>query len=337
MDRRRSHRLALVPSAPAPMQRQARQGNDILRFDTFTCQMLNKDGTPKQVYAIKTDGQRVECFVEAVEGESFSMRVDCLGTPWQHKSTMILGEEKMRSFTHLPHQWPRTHRHRRIAKDRGQQFIFSKVETTDDENGIRDPAEAARLGIAMIRILRAKGIKKLPKDKQRYKSSGMLEANPIAETAKKIGAVQFQVGPSIQVRKHGQASCNIDRRIPAIEFAFHCATRIGLELLGYVPKLITQDDNKTAPSSTAAIVGAAAGLSQREVQDSGAGPSKRRREDEDVDFDLEEARLREELKRLEQRREAARASQAQGSSSGSSAAVKNEPRAFDFSNGGTSR
>ncbi|KAK0538016.1 hypothetical protein OC834_000588 [Tilletia horrida] len=267
MDRRRSHRLALVPSAPAPMQRQARQGNDILRFDTFTCQMLNKDGTPMQVYAIKTEGQRVECY---------------------------------------------------------------------DENGIRDPAEAARLGIAMIRILRAKGIKKLPKDKQRYKSSGMLEANPIAETAKKIGAVQFQVGPSIQVRKHGQASCNIDRRIPAIEFAFHCATRIGLELLGYVPKLITQDDNKTAPSSTAAIVGAAAGLSQREVQDSGAGPSKRRREDEDVDFDLEEARLREELKRLEQRREAARASQAQGSSSGSSAAVKNEPRAFDFSNGGTS-
>ncbi|CAD6892599.1 unnamed protein product, partial [Tilletia laevis] len=199
-----------------------------------------------------------------------------------------------------------------ISHTEAQTLMFSKAALTDDEaNSIRDPAEIARLGEISIVMQKVKSRYQMKRPVYSTVAIGPKQA--IYERAKKVGAVQLGAGPVIQALAAPRSIPINDTQVPAVKFRVHCATRLGLQLLDYIPK--EEDTSTSIPSK------------------------KRSREEEELE--VESQRLKNQLEEVEKRRRVladAESSRNAGSSAQAEEAplsVKRERAKFDFSRGGT--
>ncbi|KAK0526812.1 hypothetical protein OC835_005168 [Tilletia horrida] len=321
---------------------QANAESTTLNFDDFHCSLLNASDKPVQLYAVKAEGRQVECFAEATEGEKFAVRIEYIPAPGtydsgQYRTDVYMAGSWMGGRVQSTPGWSCTMRDREVGENLLQNFMFRKPILTDEAEGsLRDPTEIAALGEVEMRIQKVLSTMPIPKF---YASEEAPAKKEIYERAKKVGAVGLGVGETVR----GTTSANSvqtfpDRSFESISFRFKCTTAMGLELMKHA-----KESKAAQPQSSSASTGGGNG---NNGEGSSAGASRRRRrEDEEEDviaLELEEARLRQELKRVEQRKAASQKATAGSSSSqaaGSSASgrrespiiVKADPAAFDRS------
>ncbi|CAD6884098.1 unnamed protein product [Tilletia controversa] len=266
-----------------------------------------------RLYGIRKDGNSAEAWVEAKEGEQFSIKA-------RRKAKIRAGEFSVHlSFGGQfvagricgPDDWPCNIGERYISTTEAQPLMFSKPKVTDDEvNCIRKPEEVARLGEIRIEVRKVESTQSC--EERLYSTEDIGPQKAIYERAKKVGAVQLGVGPTISKPSQPPVLPIYDETFEKVTFTIHCTTHVGLQLLGHIP-IPTQIE---APPIS---------------------PKKRSREQDDIE--VEQKRLRDELDRLDKRRrildEADSSSSAVAQAGKSSISVKRERTVFDFSRGGT--
>ncbi|CAD6947864.1 unnamed protein product, partial [Tilletia controversa] len=305
-----------MPGGPTAASGQA--VTDMLRWnDRITAQILDSAGNPMRLYGVKRSLlHRVEAYVEAKEGEQFSVKVNCLFRKGTHAVYLHLGQQYITGAVCKPSHWPVNLKERQISENEAQTLMFSKPAVTDDEtNSIRKPEDVAKLGVVSVQLRRVNNEQPM---KESFPDASIGPQQAVYERAKKVGAIQFSAGPTIQRRNPGKAQCIIDPLFPQVFLDFHCTTCLGLQLLGHIP------------------------MDEAEI----SSPSKKRsREEEEKNeaenIEAEERRLRNELETLERRRRLLSNASGSGSAgtrtktSRSSVPVKKEKRKFDFTHGGT--
>ncbi|KAL9931222.1 hypothetical protein V8E36_009899 [Tilletia maclaganii] len=329
-------------SAATSAAKSAQADEFTLQIDEYTCQLLDEDEQPKRIYQAKKDGEHtVECFVEAEEGKSFMLRIARKCTPdsqaQQHMSSVYLGGKYAHSsgLRDRFFSWSHIHKHSIVAQDTVQAFTFAKANVTDDDQAcVRDPAKVASIAEVKLNVHKVLKFVDCP---PKYHEAALGADTPVWEKSKKVGLVDFGLG---ETKRQTTATTYlqpfIDRTAPVLEFRFHCSTRFGLEIRKIIPDAENGINEASALRSSSSAAAGTAG-----------GARKRPRDDDIIEIDMEEARLRQELQRLQQRRVAlgensnagnagsSSGSPAQGSTSQSSISVKREKKKFDFSGGGT--
>ncbi|KAE8218000.1 hypothetical protein CF319_g8037 [Tilletia indica] len=278
---------------------------DTLRWNDFSAQILDSTNTALRLYGVKQEDRLLQAYVEAREGEQFSAKVDFakkydtqIYSVWLH-----LGGNHIVGYACSAPNWPQYLKHRPISKSSAETLMFAKAAVTDDEvDSIRDPAEVARMGDIDLVLRKVESVKQ-QKDHV-FSQRAIGPQQPIYERSKKVGAVNFG-------QDRGTVTSKTDPNFAPVTFKFHCTTRIGLQLLGYIP----MEKESESASST----------------------KKRSREEEEIE--AEEKRLKKQLEELNKRRrvlgDAANSNNADTQAGESSISVKNERRKFDFGRGGT--
>ncbi|KAE8245263.1 hypothetical protein A4X13_0g6009 [Tilletia indica] len=271
----------------------------MLRCDDFSTQVLDSSGHPMRFYGVKREGQLVEAYIEAREGEHFYVKVDSFAHAQNGIYALSFkagGQSCEDQLWCVPSQ-PIILRGRRISANEVETLKFCKALTTDDEvKGTRDLAEIDRMGEISVTLRRTTS--------QTLYAPSILTTEyaptkAIYEKTKKLGVVQFGSGPTVPSTTVCVASCTFDPNF-VLNFKIHCAGRVRMQLLGYIP-------------------------SEQE--------SKRRRDEE---MAVEEKRLENELSEVRKRRRLQRNADNSGMQSGeaSTSSAKTEPTEFDFSSGG---
>ncbi|KAE8263160.1 hypothetical protein A4X09_0g7301 [Tilletia walkeri] len=316
--------MSNIPSASSA---SAKAG--MLRCDNFSTQVLDSSGHPMRFYGVKREGQLVEAYIEAREGEHFYFKVDSFAHAQNGIYALSFkagGQSCEDQLWRVPSQ-PIILRGRRISANEVETLVsilfrsflkpdatilsdqvssshdtlthqkFCKALTTDDEvKGIRDLAEIDRMGEISVTLRRTTSqtlyAPSIP-------TTEYAPAKAIYEKTKKLGVVQFGSGPTVPSTTVCTASCTFDPNF-VLNFKIHCAGRVRMQLLGYIP-------------------------SEQEC--------KRRRDEE---MAAEEKRLENELSEVRKRRRVQRNADNSGMQSGeaSTSSAKTEPNEFDFSSGG---
>ncbi|CAD6884888.1 unnamed protein product [Tilletia controversa] len=306
-------------SGPAPIE--------TLRSLAFTAQVLNNAGNPMRFYGVREEANFAQAFVEATDGEQFSIKLDMPDPSNKYEAILQLGGQRVRSYMAEPDTWPITFKDRRISKTEVQSLMFSKAVTTDDDkDSIRDPAEITRLGEIAVTI--KKVLSTLEGKTPCLESWQIGPQKAIYEKEKKVGAIQFRAGPTFNKPSLGHTIVICDDKFVPVEFKIRCATRVGLQLLHHIPK----DDE----SSSAKKKKKRSREEEEELAAQGERLQKRLEEDQ--------KRLEEVQKRLEEVQKRRRGGSEEGSpdphdssppADGMSLNVKKERMKFDFSAGGT--
>ncbi|KAE8245268.1 hypothetical protein A4X13_0g6011 [Tilletia indica] len=285
---------------------------DTLRWNDFSAQILDSTNTALRLYGVKQEGRLLQAYVEAKEGEQFFAKVDFSKRRSQeiYNIWLRLGGNHITGQVCRPGSWPRLIKDRPISTSSAETLMFAKAAVTDDEvNSIRDPAEVARMGDIDLVLKKVESWKPINNHTFSQRAIGPQQA--IYECSKKVGAINFGAGHTVPRADWGMSSCKFDDSFAPVTFKFHCTTRIGLQLLGYIPM---EKESKSASST-----------------------KKRSREEEDIE--AEEKRLKKQLEELNKRRRvlgnAANSNNADTQTGESSISVKNERRKFDFGRGGT--
>ncbi|KAE8257235.1 hypothetical protein A4X03_0g4738 [Tilletia caries] len=225
-------------SGPAPVH--------TLKSLAFTAQVLDSAGKPMRFYSVREEDNLVQACVEAKDGEQFSIRLDTTDRSSNYSAKLQLGGQHISSTFVKPSYWPVAIKDRRISETEGQRLMFSKAAVTDDDkDSIRDPI--AVTGLGEITIIIRKVLSTLLKGKRTYpKSQHIGPQKAIYEKAKKVGAIQFGAGPTVNKPRTNSVKPTHDDRFVPIEFKIQCATRIGLQLLGHIPKDKERQPTKTA-------------------------------------------------------------------------------------------
>ncbi|CAD6897491.1 unnamed protein product [Tilletia controversa] len=296
----------------APSASSGPAANDTLHVNEFSAQILDNTRTPMRMYGIRVDDRTAEAYVEAKEGEQFSVRLNSSNRSHTFAAVLKVAGQHFGSYLCPPPNWPRFISDRSCSESEAQTLLFSKVVVTDDEmNSINDPAEVARLGEILIELRKVASHQ--PSIVPKFPVTDLGPEKAIYERAKKVGAIQSGAGPIVQRPYSARSSWTHDATFQTISFKVQSSTRVGLQQLGHIPK------DEEVPSASSI--------------------KKRSREEEKIE--AEKKRLRSELERLENR---SRVLQEAGSSRGTgtstqdgevSVSVKNERRAFDFSSRGT--
>ncbi|KAE8184698.1 hypothetical protein CF328_g7778 [Tilletia controversa] len=276
-------------AAPAPVH--------ILKAHAFTAQVLDSAGKPMQFYGVVQEKNFVQAFIEATDGEQFSLKLDTADRP---------------------SNWPIAIKDRNISKTEAQSLMFSKATVTDEEkDSIRDPAEVALLGEIHIEIKKVTSTR--PCQTDRFSESPIGPQKAIYEKAKKVGSVQFGTGPTFNKTINSRHVVpTYDNSFTPIDFKIHCATRVGLQLRNFIPK----DEDESKPKQKKKRT--------REEEEEDAAEAER------LQKKLEEIRRRQRGEEQEEEDEgSADPHDSSLPADGIAMGVKKERTKFDFSAGGT--
>ncbi|KAK0565928.1 hypothetical protein OC861_003516 [Tilletia horrida] len=325
-----------------------------LTFESFVCKMLDDEGNPRKLYAVKKDGHTIECYVEATEGEAFQVRVEGGPPEWSgHQIRLEVGDIPVKTVICGRGSPAYTARDVRVDAEKVRPLLFAASSITDDEvNSIRDLHHIARLGSVRLQLFRLMDVRLNTTPSSSHGSNCAKQLVPrkaIYEKAKKVGSVGFAAGPERPRRKGPvRYSGTPDPRHTTIQFVFHCMTRVGLQVRNLIPLEQAQHEALGEPSTSTPRTRKrmrdreaqedeerAHAERDREAQQREAQERETRereaRDRQQAEIDEEKADLQRRLRML-QEREADLQRQEQSSSQ-----VKVERAAFDFSQGGTSQ
>ncbi|KAE8252050.1 hypothetical protein A4X13_0g3742 [Tilletia indica] len=283
---------------------------DSLISHLFKFRLLDSTGKAMPLYDIKRcKNDHVHAYVEATEGEQFSVAVDTFCPFDKYAAFLYLGGQHVAGHL-VTNECPANLSERQISKNEAQSLIFSKPNVTDDEvDSVRDQTEVARLGEIQVEVMKV--AQSSAPSPTKFPEAPIGPEKAVHERAKQFGAVHFGAGPTVRKPEPQRVNCTYDSTFKTVRFVIHCATRTGLELKGIIP-----------------------------MEATASPPKKRSREEEEIE--AEEQRLQKALETLKKRRrvivgDAENASNAATHARGDkdTRAVKREPSLFDFSTGGT--
>jgi len=170
---------------------------------------------------LQADGRTMECWIPSAENQTFKVSWTSLRARVETRATVYFdgSQEGACSASHIGAGFPRTLSRIHVSANKARPFMFSKIDTTDDDSfADLTPSDLGtiRLSIRRVKLL---GLRATP---QTYSTMGCISAQTtMHEKSKKAGCHIVGMGPVERATQRGRNYKPIDSHDrPYVTFIF---------------------------------------------------------------------------------------------------------------------